>query len=82
MTCTPAMYDEGRHNTHRPEAPNLVSEARALATTASRESTTCLGSPVEPEDSMTKGAGSSAASHSRNWVTAVTGASEGCKKLT
>src|SRR4051794_35823493 len=62
-TWTPATYAGGRLSTHWPGPPSRACVASTDARIASRGSTTRFGRPVEPEVSITSGAGASAASH-------------------
>ena len=64
-TCSPATYDGGSASTHNPGPPSRSVAAAAEASTADRDSTTRLGAPVEPEVSISRWSGSSAASQSR-----------------
>ena len=82
ITCTPATYDDGSASSQRPEAPSRRAEASTLASTARRGSTTPLGRPVEPEVSISSGAGVSASSHRDSCLIATEGSSEGRRKLT
>ncbi len=68
ITCTPATYDAGSRSAQRPSLPTRRAVAATLASTASRDSSTRFGVPVDPDVSTTSGGGSAASSQPRTVV--------------